>query len=333
MDDPHRLPVRVARGMGALEPAQELARHVDRQAGFGRTAVARGSSQEAEEVAAVDELHREPWLSAREARRVDLHDVIVADGGVQRGLAFEHRASVGVGREGGEQRLDAELGGHRVGVDGACHVDLRRPAYGEPRLEPIRAKFDRPARQSSRHALSPGVFARRHLGSECIYAGRRDRKMTARVLIGQLAFAVPVLAMGLAACQGCRSSAPPLATAPSAGADAPAPTARLYFVTDLAGALEPCGCTKDQLGGLDHFGAWVRQGRTGARAALVASAGPLFFMDAKLQPERAEQDRIKAKTIARVLRGLDFAAFAPGTNDWAEGGDGLAMLANEAGAA
>ena len=97
------------------------------------------------------------------------------------------------------------------------------------------------------------------------------------------------------------------------------PTVRLYLVTDLAGALEPCGCTKDQLGGLDHFGAWVKREQPHAPAALVASAGPLFFMDDKLEGERADQDRIKAQTIARVLHGLGFAAFAPGTNDWADG--------------
>jgi hypothetical protein len=108
---------------------------------------------------------------------------------------------------------------------------------------------------------------------------------------------------------------------------------RLYLVTDLAGALEPCGCTKDQLGGLDHFGAWVKREQAKAPAALVASAGPLFFMDDKLDGDRAEQDRIKAQTIARVLRALGFAAFAPAYNDWADGAPALASLADASGAA
>jgi 2',3'-cyclic-nucleotide 2'-phosphodiesterase (5'-nucleotidase family) len=156
--------------------------------------------------------------------------------------------------------------------------------------------------------------------------------MTAPYLMRPLAAAASAVVMGLAACQGCRSLASPAANGPSTAVDTSPPTARLYFVTDLAGALEPCGCTRDQLGGLDHFGAWVRQNRSRAPGALVASAGPLFFMDDRLDPERADQDRIKAKTIARVLRGLDFAAFAPGANDWAGGNDDLAMLATEAGA-
>ncbi len=111
------------------------------------------------------------------------------------------------------------------------------------------------------------------------------------------------------------------------------PTARLYLVTDLAGALEPCGCTKDQLGGVDHFGAWVRQNGAGAPAAVVASAGPLFFMDPSLDTDRAEQDRAKAETIALVLKGLALAAFAPGVNDWADGTGGLVKLAGVSGAA
>ena len=154
--------------------------------------------------------------------------------------------------------------------------------------------------------------------------------MMGRVL-GHLVVAVPLLAVGLAACEGCRSTGTPAATLP--GADVGSPTVRLYLVTDVAGALEPCGCTKDQLGGLDHFGAWVKHEQPHAPAALVASAGPLFFMDAKLEGDRADQDRIKAETIARVLHGVGFAAFAPGKNDWDDGADGLAKLAQVAGAA
>ena len=118
--------------------------------------------------------------------------------------------------------------------------------------------------------------------------------------------------------------------------DPGAPTARLYLVSDLAGALEPCGCTKDQLGGLDKFGAWARRSGGMADAAhvssVVAAAGPLFFMDPRLTSDHADQDRAKAETIARVMRRLDLAAFAPGLNDWDTGRDGLGQLASAAGA-
>jgi hypothetical protein len=146
---------------------------------------------------------------------------------------------------------------------------------------------------------------------------------------------VALPAFGLAACQGCRSTGTSTTSVPSAGpvTDGTPPTVRLYLVTDLAGALEPCGCTKDQLGGLDHFGAWVKREQARVPASLVASAGPLFFMDDKLVGDRADQDRIKAQTIARVMHGLGFAAFAPGANDFDDGADGLTKLAEASGGA
>jgi hypothetical protein len=144
----------------------------------------------------------------------------------------------------------------------------------------------------------------------------------------------PALAASVAACEGCRSSAAPAPTVPASGGEiGTPPSVRLYLVTDLAGALEPCGCTRDQLGGLDHFGAWVRRSRAQAPASLVASAGPLFYMDDALEGDRADQDRLKAHTIARVLRELGFAAFAPGRNDWDDGARGFDQLAAESGAA
>src|ERR1700722_10627506 len=110
--------------------------------------------------------------------------------------------------------------------------------------------------------------------------------MTSRMPNGHLVLAAAVFAAGLAACSGCRSSGTPPRPAP--GADVGSPTLRLYLVTDLAGALEPCGCTKDQLGGLDHFGAWVKAEAPRAPVAMVASSGPLLFMDAKLEGDRAD---------------------------------------------
>jgi hypothetical protein len=151
--------------------------------------------------------------------------------------------------------------------------------------------------------------------------------------LANVAFAVVLLAVGLAACGGCRSSGSLGTSGPSVAPDgyAGTPTVRLYLVTDLAGALEPCGCTKDQLGGLNHFGAWVKQSASRAPAAIVASAGPLFFMDDKLEGDRADQDRLKADAIARVLRDLGFAAFAPGRNDWDDGAQGMTKLAEASG--
>jgi Cytochrome c554 and c-prime len=165
--------------------------------------------------------------------------------------------------------------------------------------------------------------------------------MTGRppLLLGLRSFGPAAAALAvtfaLGACEGCRPSGAPANVVPPESADAGdvgSPTLRLYLLTDLAGALEPCGCTKDQLGGLDHFGAWVKREGDRAPASLIAAAGPLFFLDDTLDKERADQDRIKAETIARVLHGLGFAAFAPGMNDWVDGDAGLAKLAGASGA-
>src|SRR5262252_10371153 len=87
-----------------------------------------------------------------------------------------------------------------------------------------------------------------------------------------------------AGCGGCRST-----TGPKAPDAAGPPTVRLYLMSDLAGALEPCGCTKDQLGGLDHAAAWMASERARAPAAALLAAGPLFFMDTELKAEKAAQ--------------------------------------------
>jgi hypothetical protein len=150
--------------------------------------------------------------------------------------------------------------------------------------------------------------------------------MLQRTLLS-VAFAVG-LSTGGAACGGCRTTSAPK-TPDAAGP----PTVRLYVVSDLAGALEPCGCTKDQLGGVDHAAAWMASERTKAPAAALVSAGPLFFMDSELKPEKVGQDTAKAETLAAALKKLDFAAFAPGKNDWAAGTDELAKLHDASGGA
>ncbi len=109
------------------------------------------------------------------------------------------------------------------------------------------------------------------------------------------------------------------AASASASTTSDTPTVRLYFVSDLAGALEPCGCTKDQLGGLDHAAAWMRAQKAKAPNAILVSAGPLFFMEPSLKSDHRDQDVAKAETIAASLKTLGLAAFTPGANEWAEG--------------
>jgi len=137
-------------------------------------------------------------------------------------------------------------------------------------------------------------------------------------------------AAGLVACQGCHAT--PAGTSPSPTTEN-VPTLRLYFLSDLAGALEPCGCTKDQLGGLDHAAAWIAAERARAPVSALALAGPTFFMNALLAPEHKDQDVAKAETIADSLSSLGCVALAPGENDWAAGGQELIKLRNSTGGA
>ena len=142
-------------------------------------------------------------------------------------------------------------------------------------------------------------------------------------------FSFACLALGASACEGCRT---PAAPGGADGATADAPQARLYLVSDLAGALEPCGCVKDQLGGMDHFGALVAAEKKTAPASATLSAGPLFFMDMDLTADKRAQEISKADTIAATMKTLGLAGFAPARNEWAADGNTAASLVDRAGA-
>lgn len=120
---------------------------------------------------------------------------------------------------------------------------------------------------------------------------------------------------------GCRR------TPAEAAAASTTPTVRLYVVSTTAGALEPCGCTKDMLGGVDHFAAFVAGQSKEAPHALVVGAGPMLFLNPKLDEARKTQDLWKAEALAASFAEVRLAAWAPGANDWAAGATELARLA------
>jgi 2',3'-cyclic-nucleotide 2'-phosphodiesterase (5'-nucleotidase family) len=136
----------------------------------------------------------------------------------------------------------------------------------------------------------------------------------------------------LSACEGCRPSTTP-STGDGTTSSSETPKARLYLVSDLAGALEPCGCVKDQLGGMDKFGALVSAEKAKAPDFATLSAGPLFFMDMEIPEEKKSQEVAKAETIATTLKTLRLAAFAPSRNCFAAGTEKLTTLRDESGAA
>ena len=108
------------------------------------------------------------------------------------------------------------------------------------------------------------------------------------------------------------------------------PTVRLYLVSSPAGALEPCGCVKDMLGGVEHLAAFVKSQSADAPHSALLGAGPLFFMNTTLSNERETQDTWKADALARALGAAGLRAWAPGANDWAGGAATFDALAKAA---
>ena len=103
-------------------------------------------------------------------------------------------------------------------------------------------------------------------------------------------------------------------------------------MSTVAGAMEPCGCRMDMLGGIDHAAALLAADAPSAGNRLLLAVGPLFFQEPQLDAERREQDLWKAETLAASLAELRLAAWAPGQNDLAAGPAALAELVKQSGA-
>ncbi|MEZ4296375.1 MAG: multiheme c-type cytochrome [Polyangiaceae bacterium] len=153
---------------------------------------------------------------------------------------------------------------------------------------------------------------------------------TARWKKATLALALGLSAT-LAACQSCQPNPSTPSGDPQAASSKP--TLRLYAMSSVAGALEPCGCSKDQLGGIDHVAALINAEKEMAGISLTVAAGPLFFLDPELRADDRQQTLWKADAIAEATKQMGLVAFVPGLNDWAGGKDTLAKLKDATGAA
>ncbi len=138
-------------------------------------------------------------------------------------------------------------------------------------------------------------------------------------------FAVCALAIAALGASCKRDQAPPSVPPKT-------PSIRLYVVSTLAGALEPCGCVKDMLGGIQHAASYVDGQSSDAPHGLVLGAGPMLFEDPVLDATSRAQDQYKAEALAASLHDMGMAAWAPGLNDWALGSGQLASLVKASGA-
>ena len=148
-------------------------------------------------------------------------------------------------------------------------------------------------------------------------------------------FAALILAVaagaGVAACQGCQTL-PPAADADDQNAGK-TPTLRLYLVSTPAGMLEPCGCTKDQLGGIDHLAAHIASEGKSAKGYVVLGAGPLLFDEPVVKGDETTQATWSAEAMAAAMKDIGLVAWAPGANDWATGAEALGRYRDQSGAA
>jgi 2',3'-cyclic-nucleotide 2'-phosphodiesterase (5'-nucleotidase family) len=118
-----------------------------------------------------------------------------------------------------------------------------------------------------------------------------------------------LLVGGWAGCR-CRPTSP-------AAEPAATPSLRLVLLSTVAGAVEPCGCVKDMLGGVDHASAYLNANNATPRLAL--GAGPMLFMDPLRDADRHTQDTWKAEALASSLVRMGVRAWAPGVNDFVAG--------------
>lgn len=136
----------------------------------------------------------------------------------------------------------------------------------------------------------------------------------------------------LAACTDGVKQPPPSAspgTAISSAAvrtvDTLRPIARVIVMPDLEGYLEPCGCQKRPLGGIDRAATALSELRGEGIPTAVVAGGSLLFEPAK--PGHADdangrdQEVWKAEALVGILSDLQIAAAAPGPFDRRFGDD------------
>ncbi len=98
----------------------------------------------------------------------------------------------------------------------------------------------------------------------------------------------------------------------------PAPT--VFFLANLSGYTEPCGCTADiLLGGIDRITQYILDARKIQPASIMVDAGDVFFEHAKLEDALVPQERAKTSVLTEAFRTMQVAFTVPGERDFAQG--------------
>lgn len=110
-------------------------------------------------------------------------------------------------------------------------------------------------------------------------------------------------------------------------AELPPPSARILWVSDPKGQLEPCGCTSRPLGGVDRLIGAIEEARSSAPSLLIIS-GRIYTDGSALSEEAMLQKGLERETMERALMSAepDLIAHAAPRNaldEEAIGGDEL----------
>ncbi len=109
---------------------------------------------------------------------------------------------------------------------------------------------------------------------------------------------------------------------------------QLWGVTvlgDRRGEVEPCGCPKIQLGGVNRLISFQATQRKDLALRLVLESGNTFFEIPQLPPRRQELASAKAELIADAYRQMGVDVMVPGPRDLALGKEAFEKLAARAG--
>jgi hypothetical protein len=88
----------------------------------------------------------------------------------------------------------------------------------------------------------------------------------------------------------------------------------LLYLADLGGNLEPCGCSRNQRGGLPRLAAAVARIRSENPETVLVAGGDLLF-EFPLEPEQRSQELAKARAAAEALRRMGLFASVVGERD------------------
>jgi hypothetical protein len=104
------------------------------------------------------------------------------------------------------------------------------------------------------------------------------------------------------------------------------PSVRLYFLVDLDGYFEPCGCNSRPLGGIDRLAHFIERERANAPNHLLVAVGNLIFRDPTMEERMVYQETRKAESLVQILDRIGLVAFAPGPSDYARGASEYARI-------